>query len=222
DPTLSGNSILAICTAGNSTNTLTMTDDKSNSYSTLIGPIRHSGGQDLWMFLASGAATSTHQLTATFNASTTLIKCGAYQLYHVTVTSPSCGTAVSAQSAGNATISAGSITSSVGNCLYVQVSVVDTVLPASTQTVGSSWNWEDVEIRSGWAVQTIVNASASALTCSHTQASGDGWNTACVALKPDNAQGTAPSGMYVRNFVQFPGQDTTTTYTFQTPCPAGN
>src|SRR5437867_1834730 len=123
DPTLSGNSILAICTAGNSTNTLTLTDDKSNTYSTLIGPIRHAGGQDLWMFLTSGAATGTHQLTATFNTSTTLIKCGAYQLYHVTVTSPSCGTAVSAQSAGNATISAGSITSSVGNCLYVQVSV---------------------------------------------------------------------------------------------------
>ena len=222
DPTLSGNSILVVCTAGNSTRTLTVTDDKSNSYTTLIGPVRHSGGQDLWIALASNAAAGTHQITATWSASISGVQCGAYQLYHVLAASPSCGTAVSATSAGNTTVSAGSITSSVANCIYIQASVIDTVAPASTQTVGSSWNWEDVDVRVGWAVQTKVNPTASAMTCSHTQASGDGFVTACVALKPDNSQGTAPSGMYVRNTAIFVQQDTTTSYTYQTPCPGGN
>src|SRR6267142_5563707 len=219
DATIGGNSGLVACGWSNGTITATVSDDASSTYTSQIGPSRHSGGQDVQIWLASPIGTGAHQVPVTFSAAVTGVRCAVPQLFNINTSSPSCGTAVNGQSGGSTTVSAGSITSSEANCLYFQFDGEEDQFGAHPiYTVGSGWTFENADGRSGWASQTKINTSASAMPCSMTVDTAKSYNTSCVALRRDLAQGAAPTGMYVRSLAMFNLKDSSTSYVFQTPC----
>ena len=220
DPSVAGNAIIVACGWSDNTATLTISDDKSNTYTSFVGPSRHASGQDIQIFVASNAAAGAHQLDAHFSAASSIIQCVAYQFFNIVSSSPSCGTAVSATSAGAATVNAGNITSSTTNCLYFQFAEEDGGVQP-TWTAGTGYTLGDASIRESEAAQFQVFSTAASHPCSMTISSSSKWNTACIALKPATQGGDATTPVVIRGLTLNPMEDSLTSYTFQTPCQSG-
>lgn len=216
DKSQAGNAIVAVCQWAHATGTLTITDDKSQTYTQIIRRA-HTAVQDLAVFVFPNTVAGVHQLKASWAATapTSFVQCAALQFYNILTSAPADGSIGATPT--SSTISAGSITSSVSNDMYLQVVAVDDG-SAPTYTAGSGWSKQLVDDQFGtWAIQTKVNPTASAMTCSLTLSASATANTVCVALKPATA-GVAPSAQYLSHAIPNPIEQSKSSYTFEFPC----
>jgi len=218
DPTLAGNIGVVMCvwSAGGGTTTATVTDDKGSTY-TEIKKQPHAAGGDVDIF-TSPLVTGAHQFKLHLSVARSGIQCSGAQFYNTDGTS--CGTPVGALPSGTS-LSAGSITSSVTNCLYIQFLVEDDFDTRPTWSAGSGWTLLDADRREQFVSQYQVFAAAAAHDCSVTSSVSISGPTVCIALKPAS-QGTAPSTFNIVKLFQFPMRDGGTTLTEQAPCAEGN
>src|SRR5271157_1284287 len=219
DSSLAGNAIIAACTWGTTTGVAaSLADDKGQNYTAAFGTPPNDGSRTIQIWYVVNSAVGVHELSLNFSGDAPNgIQCGAYQVQNLATTSPSCGTT---QASGTGTsVAAGSFTPVADNCFIFQLGIADSA-PSGTWTTDGSFTLQDVSVREGFAVQTLVQGTAAAINPTLTMSSSDGWVSAAIALKAESS-GSTPAGMHVQHISQNALVDGKTSYTFQFPC-SGN
>jgi hypothetical protein len=203
EPAQAGNAIIVGVVAVN-TGAFTLSDDKSNSY-TLATTVGDSNNGYVAIYVATNVAGGTrmiklHRTTANaFN-----VAMSASEYYNVALSSAidkaSCN---GSSGSSSTTITAGSITPSVGGDLLWQWAVNTgggNALPNSVTsfTVGSQasipWQFNGTDLYDGDAVQAAVYNSTAAINPTFTAGSSEEWTSCAVALKAAaTGAGNAPT-----------------------------
>jgi len=225
DVTPANNLLVAACTWGSGSGTITVTDDKSNTWTN--GPVRNgSSGQSLQLAFAPGVASGTQKINVTFPAATGFNGCQFYEFFNVATSAPgdgSCNNEVSV-----AAVACGNITTTQANDLIIQASVCNSC-STSTQlgswTAGASFNLLATDSAGEFmGSQYRVVASASTVNPTMTLSPTPTFAiTVAQAFKNATAGSDLPAGIRVRSLQisNVPGgADTTfdsTSYTLQFP-----
>jgi len=216
NPSLSGNAVICGWTGKGTTTTLTVTTDKSQTFSNAV-----SGNDGTYMIgirYLTGLTGGTSVTTWTFGAAVSDFTAHCTQYYNVSAldgTPPAVATGV----AGNAFMAANSITpSQTGDLIYV----------FAAPTGGfccNAWNWflpgNGFHLKS---VNNFLNAASESLSYGSTSAitptiftsnGSTNFNLAAAAFKTSST-GTAPSGIWLA--CQGVAYANATPYVMQNPC----
>jgi hypothetical protein len=219
--TLAGNTIIAWVTAGQAASqSVSCTDDKSNSYTLRQSDAGVSGGQGMWMFVCEAATAGATYVTFTFTVGTTNFAGGVAEYYNVAASSVyETGHAAHTSGAPTTSWAAGSFTTSNSGDLIYQAAVVS----GNTNSMGafsagtSGLHLEAADRADGSACQAGNQGSAGAINPTITAASND-YVSCAVALK-SGSSGTAPSiTPRVVHLQHSSPQTTSSSFTLQFPC----
>jgi len=230
DPATAGNAIVVACQFQGEP-TLTITDNKSDSYKNAEVYYNSANNQSIVIAEAFNVTAGAYNLTATWSAETSQFACVSSQIANVIAAD---GAGAGNEGSGTSA-TAGSMTPTAsGDMVYQVVASPSGSLAQKSFTAGSqsniTWNLESADLEDGMAVQSGVYSSTSAIDPAMTQGTSATWISAAVLLKSGTA-GAVPTGMRVayeihENFPYTPaaggtGNAYTNPAALQIPCIAG-
>lgn len=226
--TQSGNCIIVCGTCQSSAGTITVSDDKSNSYGSVIVEDTDSGhSQKTFIFAAFNVASDTRVISISPASTDHFFLGSIYELTNITSVDVSTG-----NHSRSATLTAGSFSPTVDNDFLFMYGFCDGVLGSdanpTTFTVGSTqnnttWSLITTDLSGAMFAQVGNQTTHTAINPTMTQNAVTDFSCVCVAFKTGSS-GSVPIGMRVR-FMQHtdtswvganPGN-----FTIQFPC-AGN
>jgi len=195
DPATAGNAIIVACQFQGEP-TLTVTDNKSDSYKNAEVYYNSVENQSIVIAEAFNVTAGAFNLTATWSGETSQFACVSSQIANVIAADGGTGNEGSGTSA-----TAGSITPTAeGDLVYQVVASLSGRLGQASFTAGSqsniAWNLESADLNDGMAVQAGVYSSTSAIDPAMTLGTSATWISAAVLLKSGTA-GSAPTGLRV-------------------------
>ena len=230
DPATAGNAIVVACQFQGEP-TLTITDNKSDSYKNAEVYYNSANNQSIVIAEAFNVAAGAYNLTATWSAETSQFACVSSQIANVIAAD---GAGAGNEGSGTSA-TAGSMTPTAsGDMVYQVVASLSGRFAQKSFTAGSqsniAWNLESADLEDGMAVQSGVYSSTSAIDPAMTQGTSATWISAAVLLK-SGTTGAVPTGMRVayeihENFPYTPaaggtGNAYTSPAALQIPCIAG-
>ncbi|HEY1904133.1 MAG TPA: hypothetical protein VGG56_17015 [Terracidiphilus sp.] len=220
EPTQAGN--LLVCSAfGGSGITLTISDDKSESWSTGGSnfPFRDSNNNTefIWYMANNGGGVRQVKVSSTTNPGFVSVTCS--EFYNVAMSSALDGTANCRTASG--TTPTGTATGALTNGDLIYFVSYGNAAASSSFTAGSQsnigWVLDAVDLLDGYAVQHGVYSSTSSFTPQMTTGSGGSY-TSCQAAFKSAAAGTAPTqAMRIVHLGHFSMPDSGTTQNIQMP-----
>lgn len=205
NPTQSGNTITASVFVGNSSTTYTVSDDKTNTWSTDTTKIADGGNNTgLNISYAMNVAAGTQQITVTYSVARAFNQVQVCEWRNVAGVSALDGQGGRVTTTG--TITTGNFTTSTAGDLIIQVAALDN-WPAQSApmvwTAGTGMALAIMDDTSYMATQYGIQVSASASTnpsiTSSITPTGSGVVTKAIALKSAVAGSAPPAGIYVDN-----------------------
>ncbi len=191
--TLPGNCIIvAVQNAPAPGVTVSVSDDRNNTY--LSGPAvtDASGNVVLSLFYAVSATAGVQHITASFTGSVTYVAAVASEWYDVATASAFDGGTHSSNTNPTSTWSAGTFTPGTNGDLVYQVAVDHgSFLPYSSSVAGTGFTLASADLLEGMVAQYEVQRRAGAVTPTITVNGSGGYASAAMALKAAPA-GTRP------------------------------
>lgn len=197
NPTLSGNCVIVAVTTGSS-NTISVSDDKSNSYTSVTSV---TGNQFCQVFTALNVTAGATVITCSFNATQNDVQALASEFNNIATSSAGDG---SHTASGTATaVAAGSFTTTTAGDLIYHVGWQDSGgITTTSVTQGTSpFKLISVDLQNtgigSMAAQYQIQASAGAINASYTQAPSAHFDTIAIALKNASAGSTPAAGIRI-------------------------
>src|SRR2546423_427852 len=201
NPSLAGNCILVGVNRSAAGVAPTVTDDKSNTYTSLGSS--SDGNQVVHLFAALNCTAGVQNITLTFGTATNFVSGLASEFNNIATASAkdtvSAGANPTTGTGSSTSIATAAFTPSTSGDLLYQFGIQDsTSSPITSFTQGSSpWKLLSADIFDSTFAQFQVQVSAASITPTATMSPTNAWNTIAVALKNATA-GNAPTGMYIR------------------------
>jgi hypothetical protein len=196
DPATAGNAIIVACQFQGE-ETLTITDNKSDTYKNAEVYYNSSNNQSLVIAEAFNVAAGAYNLTATWNGETSQFQCVSSQIANVTAAD---GSGTGNEGSGTSATAGNMTPTAAGDLVYQVVASLSDSLAQTSFTAGSqsniAWNLESADLKDGMAVQAGVYSSTAAIDPAMTLGTGATWISAAVLLKSGTA-GAVPSGKRV-------------------------
>lgn len=210
----SGNAVLGCVQWASGAGTLTVTDDKSNSY-TLLTHLDSGNTDNVGVFYKMNISNAPRVVKLNFTSDTGYVSGHATEFYNVGTATD--GAATGTNGSGTS-IASGSITTTVDNDLIYQCATEDGGGNPATWTAGSSpWSLLSADGVGHQASQWQVQASHTPINPTMTMSPIGSWNTQSVALK-SAPTGTAPAaGIRVVGVTHGRWPMGVTTMTYQIP-----
>lgn len=215
NPTLANNClVLGMTYAFSAGRTVTITDDKGNSWPGTPTVTVNNGTMATSLFVLPNVTAGTIQLTIVFDATTPGVQFTISEFYNVATVSPVNGTTTNSASTG-ATVTAGSFTpgnndANGGNLIWNYATDTQNGtsggvnLAITAVTAGAGFTLHSASRDLGIAAQLLVQTTAAAVNPTLTfTGNADTYNSVAVALKAAVA-GTAP-GAGIRIVHDFSG-----------------
>lgn len=219
--------ILGLNYAFSAGRTVTITDDKSNSWPGSPTVTTNNGTMSTSLFVLPNATAGVQVITITFDAKVGGFQAVASEWYNIATSSPVDTSAVNNAAAAPTVSTASMTTGTSGDLIYNYAVDVQNGTSGGTNanvtaiTNGTNFTLQSADFNLGIASQSQVQSAAGAITSTVTVTMGagtDAFNTVAVALKPA-VSGTAPSGIrIVHEFtVRQDSAGLTSPFTFQFP-----
>ena len=201
NPSLSGNLLIVTVTTGTS-NTITVTDDKSNTYVT-TGP-SVTGNQFVKLFYVPNATAGVTKITASFSASQNFIQAVCSEFNNVATSTPADGTSTGSNT-GTSVATGAIVTTGDGDLIY-HVGWQDTGGATTSLTQGTSpWTFLTADIANSnigaLGVQYQVQTTHGSITPAFTMAPSQHFDTVAIAFKnaPGGSGSSPAAGIRVVN-----------------------
>jgi len=206
-----GNALIGGCQWGATTGTVTVTDDKTNTWA-LVQSGHVSGNSTVAIYMATNIAASTQKVTFTFSANESFEQCAVYEFYNISTAAVASAVDKKANSSASAstTLAAGSFTPTTANDLLFEVVDQDSLgyvgtgtspITAGTYstTAQGACNWQILfgDPEEGFGVQYCAYNSTSAISATMTQSVAGTGNANAIAVL-SAAAGTVPSATGIR------------------------
>ena len=194
NPSLSGNLLHCEISYPSSAGTLTLSDNKSNTWS--LGASKTAGSTITAIYYVANATTGTQLVTATFTTAVKSVTADLGEFCHIATSSPVDTSSVN-NTSSTTSITAGSMTPGQSGDLIIHYGfdTSNTSLSSSVITniaSGSGFTLLGADIYLGKFVQYWNYASTSSINPTATITGGtDSFNSVAVAFKADNTKGTA-------------------------------
>jgi hypothetical protein len=201
NPTQAGNAIIVGMRFDNSqTPTITVSDDKSNTYNIGNVSVDATNNNKFAIYYALNVAAGTRKINVLLSSSTaaTQFAVEASEFYNVAQVSALDGNA--GTTGTSTTVATGSVTPTTSGDLVYQIATQGTG-SLVTYTVGSqpniTWSLLSADTQKPFAVQYGVYNSTAAFNPTMTQSSIVNFETAAIFLKPATSGSAAPAGIRV-------------------------
>jgi len=199
NPTTAGNAVIVGFTF-NGSSTVTVTDDKSDSYAVEENYYGTTGAQSIAIAATFGVAAGARQISVCFPSSPgpggAYLAVVASEFSNVTAVD---GTGSGANTTGTS-VAAGSLTPTVTNDLIYQLTFLPIMTQEITYAAGSqsniTWNLLSADQLDALAAQYGVYASTTAISPTMTLGASEQFVTAAVLFKTGTA-GSVPNGMRI-------------------------
>jgi hypothetical protein len=204
---------------------ISVTDDKSDSYSMVVPqPGNSDGFQIVNAAYALNVASGARVITIEFiGGMPTHIAAAGFEYSNIATSNAL--DAGAANSGSGSSITAGNFTTTAANDLLWQYAIQDTSsTTVTTWTAGPSpWMLRTADDLDSQAVQDQLLTSAGGSTPTMTMSPPDNWNTVAIALKSASAGSSAPAGIRVVGIQHnaVPASFVSNPVTVQFPC-SGN
>jgi len=192
--TLSGNALIVAVNQNSGTVALSVSDNKGNPYT--LAKTNDDTNQKISIYYATNVLAGVQAITLTFSGGgTNWVSAIAAEFYNVAPGAALDGT--SAITGNNASVTAGSLTTTLDNDLIFQYAIQDGDGKNTTWSQGSSpWALLAADFFDAHAAQYQVQTTHGTITPALAQGSSKAFNSVAIALKAA-AAGTAPSGMRI-------------------------
>ncbi|MGA2481723.1 MAG: hypothetical protein ABSF92_01230 [Candidatus Acidiferrales bacterium] len=201
NPTQAGNAIVMGCAWGSSSDTISVTDDKSNGWTSVTVVQDGGNGESLQIWYALNVASGTRLITVTPSASELYVQCMAAEFYNVATSSAADGSA--GRTTSGTSISTGSFSTGTAGDLIFHWTFVDsgpgTTTPLSFASAGS-FSLLTADGTSYSASQYEVQGSAGSINPTITTGVSVGSAmTSAIALKAASAGSAPAAGIRVQS-----------------------
>lgn len=200
DGAQAGNTILGCFTynSGSGVGTVTISDDKSDTYSIIATATDSTNTVIVKAFRALNVTAGARQIKATFATGTSdRMSMEVAEFYNVAASTADDGNSTGTSASGLSTMSTGSITPGTSGDLLYQCGIRSQTPAVISFTAGASWTLLSTDIIDGLVQQYRVYGSTSPVTPSLTMASNSGYAAVAIALKAATQGSPRPAGMRI-------------------------
>jgi hypothetical protein len=216
DGTQAGNCVVVGVTA-ESARTITVSDDRGNSYNLGNTATDTRNSQVAAVFYALNVAAGTRTITITFSTSAAGVGAVVSEFYNVVATAGALDGSSGNFNSG-AGVTAGNITTSADNDLIYQFAAIDSGTATSFTQGASPWMLLSSDLLQGQVAQYEVQSTHGAINPTLSQSPGaNSWVTSAIALKSGAGGSAAAAGIRIVH-LQHNSIGGGATQTFGFPC----
>ena len=224
------NNCLVLCVTYQTGKTITLSDNKSNSWpAATVAQVDSGAATKSSIYVLPAATAGTQTITITFNTATTCFQAVVMEWTNIATSSP-VQSSVSNNASAGPTVTAGSFTPGNGNLVLnyavdtnFGTSLGTTNIPTNMAAMTSpAFSLEAVSYNYGVAVQSLVSATSGAINPTITVTEGadtDAYNSLAVSLISASSGTAIPAGIRILRVMEhrLPGV-ATSPFTTGFPC----
>lgn len=225
-PTLSGNCMVVGMTCDNTnTPTITVTDDKGNTYTQIASIVDTTNGQLTVIFAALNLIAGATVLHVSPSTTSSFLSPAYAEFNNVATASAQDGHNSAFSGGGSTSVQPGSFTTTAAGDLIVQYANRNAHGAGTEETWSNSspWVFAVADRIDGQTLQYQIQASAGAINPLVTLAASQPWATCGIALKSASAGTPLPAGLRIIRLLHHNTQNgTDTSVTVQFPTSVAN